>query len=565
MESNKNENGLEIVKQSIDLDDELPAPEIGTKIKEPQVTIKEPVNVDNTIKSEQDVEDESELEDKYSTDDNKLEEKPVEIKSTENIFGIYTNVNADIINVKEKKFLAIPTIGFDSYYNYVANMSKMSEKTISDNILYGLGSLYNMESNGKSVSNLIFKDFKNTDKCSMTRDDTIVEPRHVNIIPKTKKSRVLNIVNNVIKGGRDVQLPLYNSGFQVTIKVPETPELYSIRKTLKDLSLEQEISTGGILFNSTRGDLINKILEFLFPYIVRSTLNVPKGEPIYKYIDPQDYPLLICGFTMALYPNGNTTTITCKNSTVFKDEIIKEGNEEKTFKKPVCDFVATATLSVKDTIKVREERITDFMFDVISRRKDNSVTIDDWEQYQKERLGHKPVDDFVTFKNGNDEVKFVFSTTSLERYIKINTIFSEYVKSQFDNIGVIDPNDREQTLNEIIELNKLTSYNSYVKEIRAGSDIINMYDNDDTIQKENLEMLSEILVTFNMDELSMNKYLTKLFDYLTYTTIAGVAVNNFSCPKCNELQVSENELIWLDPLNHFLGMLDYKFMSIVED
>ena len=30
----------------------------------------------------------------------------------------------------------------------------------------------------------------------MTRDDTIVEPRHVNIIPKTKKSRVLNIVNN---------------------------------------------------------------------------------------------------------------------------------------------------------------------------------------------------------------------------------------------------------------------------------------------------------------------------------------------------------------------------------
>ena len=30
-------------------------------------------------------------------------------------------------------------------------------------------------------------------------------------------------------------------------------------------------------------------------------------------------------------------------------------------------------------------------------------------------------------------------------------------------------------------------------------------------------------------------------------------------------QVSENDLIWLDPLNHFLGMLDYKFMSIVED
>ena len=40
MESNKNDNGLEIVKQSIDLDDELPAPEIGTTTTS-QVKIKD--------------------------------------------------------------------------------------------------------------------------------------------------------------------------------------------------------------------------------------------------------------------------------------------------------------------------------------------------------------------------------------------------------------------------------------------------------------------------------------------------------------------------------------------
>ena len=125
MESNKNDNGLEIVKQSIDLDDELPAPEIGTTTS--QVKIKEPVNEDTTTKSEQDVEDGNELEDKYSTEDNKPEEKSVEIKSSENIFGVYTNVNPDIMNVKEKKFLGVPTIGFDSYYNYfLSKFSKFS-------------------------------------------------------------------------------------------------------------------------------------------------------------------------------------------------------------------------------------------------------------------------------------------------------------------------------------------------------------------------------------------------------------------------------------------------------
>lgn len=134
MEINKNDNGLEIVKQTVDIDDELPAPEIGTKIATSQ--LKEPVNVDTPPKTEQDVEEDNELEDKYSTDDNKPEEKPVEIKSSENIFGVYTDVNPDIINVKENKFLGVPTIGFDSYYSYVANMSKMSEKTISDNILH---------------------------------------------------------------------------------------------------------------------------------------------------------------------------------------------------------------------------------------------------------------------------------------------------------------------------------------------------------------------------------------------------------------------------------------------
>lgn len=566
---NNYDNGLEVTKTNnvvVNDDDELSPPEIGVNSK-PEV-------LSTVNKVEEKIEEKTEevvLEpvEEYAHDDvvetSSLEKEIKKDNGPIETFGIYTNINPDFINAKETKFLNIPTIPYEGYYRYVNNMGQISEKTIANNFLHGVTSLTNMESINKMVSSALFKDFKFTDKPDIVREDVVVEPRYVNVIPKTKKSRVMSIVKEVVKGGKDVQMPLYNSGFQITFKVPETPELYNIRKELKDIGIEQEISTGGFLFNSTKGDIVNKILNFLFPYIVRTTLAVPKGEPIYKYIDAQDYPAIISTSIMSLYPNGNTTTITCKNSTVFKDDTITENGEKKTFKIPICDFVATATLSIKDTIKVREERITDFMFDVISRRKDGSVSIEDWKQYQKERMSFSKVDDFVVFKNGNNEVRFNFITSTLDRYIDINDMFSNSIKNQLSNIGMLDTEDREKTLKEIMELNKLTSYNSYVKEIVAGDDVINMLDNDPEVRKENLEILSDILLTFNIDELSMNTYLTKLFDFISYSTISGVAINNFTCPKCNEIQVGENELIWLDPLNHFLEMLDYKFMSIVED
>ena len=96
-----------------------------------------------------------------------------------------------------------------------------------------------------------------------------------------------------------------------------------------------------------------------------------------------DYPFIIACMGMSLTPQGNTTSITCVNTTVIEETKDSKG---KIIKKPKCDYVATATLSVKDTIRLKDERYTETMFDIISRVKSKTVSLDDLKTYQKERM-----------------------------------------------------------------------------------------------------------------------------------------------------------------------------------
>ena len=89
-------------------------------------------------------------------------------------------------------------------------------------------------------------------------------------------------------------------------------------------------------------------------------------------------------------------------------------------------------------------------------------------------------------------------------------------------------------------------------------------DNEDELD-ENLDMLTDVLAEYSSDDISLNYFLEKLFNYISSITIAGVAVNTFTCPVCKEKQTEENELIWLDPITYFLEILDYRFISITRE
>ena len=490
-----------------------------------------------------------------------------EIKEVKDI-GIYKNVDTNILD--KDKLISIPKIPYEQYYLYLNNVNEISKEYMENNVNASLSSYFNVSGMNGTVSKATANGFSIDSPSVLSREDVIVGPRKVTRAGKTKESRIKSIVSNVISGGQTVQFPLNNSGFQITMTHPGTNELFECRKTLRNLSIDSEINVGGLLYNSTKTRLINHIIDFALEYIQDTTLDFDKGnlgkrdfKQIKKYIDPMDYPFIIACIGMTLTPQGNTTSITCVNTTVIEETKDSKG---KIIKKPKCDYVATATLSVKDTIRLKDERYTETMFDIISRVKSKTVSLDDLKTYQKERMKNMSKDlDKITFSGNGESITFNLYNPNYENYEKVSLAYVTNLENILYGLGDADNEDRDKTLSDLLELNKLSGFTHYLKSVDIGSDTIDLvnYVDEEEFNK-NISEVTEILSEFNSDNLTMNIYLEKLFEFISYSNIASLAVNNFQCPKCKEKQNKDDELIWLDPLNYFLEILDYRFTNILE-
>lgn len=469
-------------------------------------------------------------------------------------YGVYTDVDDDIVNSTHERFVDVPKMMYSDYYTYALAANEIPENVFSTNVNLALSSLSNMNSKDTMVSHTAFREFKYTDKevvSKLTKNDDVVEPRTVVSKSTNKKENFKSKIKKITRSGSIVQIPLVNSGFQVTLNIPNNNELYAIRKELRELAVTTEINTGGFLFNNTKIAVIKKVLDFIFTYIIDTTLDMPDNDTnIYDYIVSEDYPLLIMGISMSLYPNGNTTSVTCKNTYVLKNNI------------PTCDFIAYANLSVKDTLKIKNDRITDNMFIILNKKFSSSVTMEEYKTYQRERLEFTNYDNKVTFENDGSSVVFVLGSKVINEYLEIGSLWIADLETKLYSLGDVEKEDRDVTLDELIDLNKLGTYNTYIDSIAVDGESIEFKNLSEEELKENLDILNDILSEFSNDDLTLNIFFDKLFNYISYITIAGIAVNNFTCPKCKAKQrTDDNELIWLDPIAYFLEILDYRFTT----
>jgi hypothetical protein len=206
------------------------------------------------------------------------------------------------------------------------------------------------------------------------------------------------------------------------------------------------------------------------------------------------------------------------------------------------------------------------MFDIISRVKSKTVSLDDLKTYQKERMKNMSKDlDKITFSGNGESITFNLYNPNYENYEKVSLAYVTNLENILYGLGDADNEDRDKTLSDLLELNKLSGFIHYLKSVDIGSDTIDLvnYVDEEEFNK-NISEVTEILSEFNSDNLTMNIYLEKLFEFISYSNIASLAVNNFQCPKCKEKQNKDDELIWLDPLNYFLEILDYRFTNILE-
>jgi len=345
--------------------------------------------------------------------------------------------------------------------------------------------------------------------------------------------------------GEVTQVPLWHSGFWVTLKPIKEIDLINLELELTNNQINLGRDTNSLVYSNYQVVLNRIIANFVLDNIENTTLDTQSLQGnLLDYIQVQDFNILVNGLLYSMYPNGYPLVRTCSNSIVMVDN------------KPKCNYVVSGNVDFKKMLYVNRPVLSKYHFIQMSKRNPNTVTLDDVIDYQKTLnaglLGYKQSDDenigdseygeySVSYKIPNGTIfKFYLKTPSLLGYIDAGEQWISDIIKKSEEIFTDATTDAEK--NRIINDTTATViggiYNSYISKI-----VINDVDVVEDIDS-GLGMLTSDpeLLEFLIDSVK---------DFINKTTVAAVGIPNYTCPKCKELQIENNENSFSDiiPIN----------------
>lgn len=360
---------------------------------------------------------------------------------------------------------------------------------------------------------------------------------------------------SVIGVGDVIQVPLWHSGFWVTLKPATQSELINLERAIASNEITAGRETNTLVY-SNYGVIINRILvDFIVGHITDTSLKLPGDGNITDYISVHDYFPLVVGLLTSMYPSGFEYVRPCVESSVLVDADGNDVTEEMLVNsnikvKAKCSHIATGKLDPKRLMKHNRLLITNGMREHMAKRMPQSVSITECINYRK--MIHDIDDKTVEFTASNDSViAITFYIPMLSQYIATGEAWiMKLIELGEELFTKADTNmTKNAKIDEIVSANALGIYNAFVKKIAIGDEIAS-----DTAT------VTEILEMFTNDEKLFESIMDVLKEYISLSPIALPAIANYNCPNCKKDQNTKmagthfKELIPLNPVETFFDL-----------
>lgn len=351
--------------------------------------------------------------------------------------------------------------------------------------------------------------------------------------------------------GSIIQVPLWHSGFWVTLKPPTQKEIINLELAIANEQVDLGRDTNTLIF-SNYSAVFNKLLtEFIVDHISDTSIKIPGGniKDITNYINVQDFNILVIGILDCLYPDGINIIRTCKNVLALVND------------KPKCDYRAEAVLDPRKLIWLDRKALSPEMLSHMSKKAPESMSIDSVKEYQLSIQAMIDKEYKMKGENGK-EVTIKFSLPSLAKYLEQGDKWVNDIITEAEGLFT-DADTTEKRNDMIMDLTKtvmLASYNSFVKSIEAGGIVL---DDPDGI--------NDTLQVYTVDDDIYDSFINDIAKFIENSAIAIVATPSYTCPKCAADQTEDKtgpfkELIPLNVGEYFFlqcGLRSSKIRSRV--
>jgi len=483
------------------------------EIIEQQEEVKEPIEDDSKY-----------IEDVTQEEKNDSDEVPIPYPSSNNkiLMDILTTIN----EMNDKVFRS--TFSNDDMETLKINNDSVNY-TNKDDALYD------------SVNNGMVNNYKYADK------ELNIRPLKIGGNGNLNGDAAIAKLANIIGVGETIQVPLWHSGFWVTLKPVKDVELINLDMQITNNQITLGRDTNTLIF-SNYSVVFNRIVtNFIVNHIQNTTLDLPAGADIREYISVQDLYTLVNSILYSMHPKGYPLVRSCSNSNVLDPDT----------NKPKCSHTIEAKIDFRKMLWLDKNMLSKTHIEQMSKRTPGSITVDDVIEYSNTLPINKAKKIDVEY-NGN-KVYFILKTPNLKDYINngekwVNDIIT---KSEAIFTETTDNDEREAIINTIASAMVMGVYNIYIDEIvfEDGSSIKNRVDIDDS-----LTMLS------NSNDL-VKVFIDGVKEYINSNNISVIGIPNYTCPACQEAQVKEGkdnfkEIIPINVLESFFDLCVLRIIKV---
>lgn len=343
-----------------------------------------------------------------------------------------------------------------------------------------------------------------------------------------------NLVRSSMKLGTVFSVPLWHSGFWITLRTLPEGELLELHRQLTQDKVQLGRATYGMLYSGMTSYTAKTMVEFLARHMHSSSLEVAEDDSVFNYIKAPDYQLLLWGLTCATWPNGYQFQRACITDVEKCQHVVNER-------------VSLAQLLWTDgaSLSVRQKT------HMTARRK-GSMTVEQVKTYQDEFLRGRG----ATIKI-NDRLSVTLKMPLLNEYIDAGYKWISMLEEQYGKALEMPERERDQYLINQAQAQAIRQFGHFVSSIT-----IDEHELDDS------EDVPVILGDLSADDDIRKAFSEAVLKFQNDSIISFVGIPNYKCPSCGGNQNptaqpgQKHELIALDIAQTFFTLLMQKLARI---
>lgn len=343
-----------------------------------------------------------------------------------------------------------------------------------------------------------------------------------------------NLVRSRMRLGTVFSVPLWHSGFWITLRALPEGELLELHRRILQDKVELGRATYGMLLSSMTSYSAATMREFMMQHMHSSSLQVPEGDNVFNYVEAPDYQALVWGLACATWPNGYQVRRACVTDV------------EK------CQHVSYELIDPQLLLETDTSSLTTLQKAHMAKRGIGSMTLEQVKSYK---------DAFLRGRNATvplgEGMTVTLKNPTLNQYIESSYQWINSLEEQYITALTMDEKARNEYLMSQGQAQAMRQYGHYVHSL-----------NIDDIEIDDPEDLAVSLADLSSNDEIRQNFIEAVRKFQNESQISFFGIPNYQCPACKGFQNptaiegQKHELIVLDATQTFFTLMMQKLAKI---